>query len=520
MNTTDKPKQPAHPACTPNPPSEGLLDRLFAWLDMSLGAHRQRGELARECHTAVWEVTFEEARGMSRDEARGYIRAYAPEFLLKEVDLVLQRRRVARVAAAADPGRGHRSTRGTGRQRCLPDQIAAVDRPGRVEPAPCDGRRTARSGFMCAGVSTARVQVQGRGRLHYNFGNRQSSDFAVHLFTCVAKGPLSPRAIPDILRVLEKAGLDAAEFRRFPVWSGILTNPSGAASSAKQAVLAIAPVPRIDRKRRESGPLTAWIVNLPDDPHVLAQQKHSLDGSIPPADADPLGGCRPGHHHDGGRQRRRGDLDLRRNGGQDRLQPAMGVHHPRAHGLLRPGNDRAAGRGHQARARGGHFRRLRVLLGMVLHFRPGADQLADLDHGIHRHDAGHVALRHSPVADVRGRDDPDVRHRRHGKILDLREGHPVLLPVQPGLHSRGDLGHADGQRARGLDGRGTGVLPARIPRHGSHDGRGLDHADHGEYRHHDYPLADFLPAVGGGRQGHGRPRHPLRQDRHLRRARW
>ena len=52
------------------------------------------GELARECHTAVWEATHEKARGMSRDEARGYVRAYAPEFLLREVDLVLQRRRV------------------------------------------------------------------------------------------------------------------------------------------------------------------------------------------------------------------------------------------------------------------------------------------------------------------------------------------------------------------------------------------------------------------------------------------
>ena len=31
---------------------------------------------------------------MSRDEARGYIRAFAPEFLRKEVNLVLQRRRV------------------------------------------------------------------------------------------------------------------------------------------------------------------------------------------------------------------------------------------------------------------------------------------------------------------------------------------------------------------------------------------------------------------------------------------
>lgn len=93
MNTTEKPKQPTRPARTPNPPPEGLLDRLFAWFDLSL-VRQAGGELARECHTAVWEVSCEKARGMSRDEARGYIRAFAPEFLLKEVDLVLQRRRV------------------------------------------------------------------------------------------------------------------------------------------------------------------------------------------------------------------------------------------------------------------------------------------------------------------------------------------------------------------------------------------------------------------------------------------
>ena len=85
--------QLAHPARTTNPPAEGLLDRLFAWLDISL-VRQAAGELARECHAAVWEVTYEKARGMSRDEAPGYIRAFAPEFLGKEVDLVLQRRRV------------------------------------------------------------------------------------------------------------------------------------------------------------------------------------------------------------------------------------------------------------------------------------------------------------------------------------------------------------------------------------------------------------------------------------------
>ena len=93
MNTTDMPKQLVHPARTANPPTEGLLDRLFAWLDISL-VRQAAGELARECHVAVCESLSEKARGMSRDEARGYIRAYAPEFLGREVDLVLQRRRV------------------------------------------------------------------------------------------------------------------------------------------------------------------------------------------------------------------------------------------------------------------------------------------------------------------------------------------------------------------------------------------------------------------------------------------
>jgi hypothetical protein len=93
MNTTAKQKQALHFTQTSRSSSEGLLDRLFAWLDISL-VRQAGGELARECHDAVWELTYEKARSMSRDEARGYIRAFAPDFLQKEVDLVLQRRRV------------------------------------------------------------------------------------------------------------------------------------------------------------------------------------------------------------------------------------------------------------------------------------------------------------------------------------------------------------------------------------------------------------------------------------------
>lgn len=73
--------------------TEGLLDQLFVWLDNSM-VRQAGGELARECHIALWEATSQRAREMTRDEARGYIRAYAPEFLVREVDIVLQRRRV------------------------------------------------------------------------------------------------------------------------------------------------------------------------------------------------------------------------------------------------------------------------------------------------------------------------------------------------------------------------------------------------------------------------------------------
>jgi hypothetical protein len=93
MNTTDKAGKKARPARAPKAQSEGVLDRLFAWLDVSL-VRQAAGELARECQAAVLEVCCDKARAMSREEARGYIRAYAPEFLEKEVDLVLQRRRV------------------------------------------------------------------------------------------------------------------------------------------------------------------------------------------------------------------------------------------------------------------------------------------------------------------------------------------------------------------------------------------------------------------------------------------
>ena len=55
MNTTDKPNQPADQARRPDPRTDGLLDRVFAWLDISL-VRQAAGELARECHAAVWSI--------------------------------------------------------------------------------------------------------------------------------------------------------------------------------------------------------------------------------------------------------------------------------------------------------------------------------------------------------------------------------------------------------------------------------------------------------------------------------
>jgi hypothetical protein len=92
MSTSVTPKRPIPPNRSSNSSGESVFDRLFAWLDTSL-IRQAGGELARECHAAVNELTCEQTRNMSRDEARGYIRAFAPEVLMKEVDLVLQRRR-------------------------------------------------------------------------------------------------------------------------------------------------------------------------------------------------------------------------------------------------------------------------------------------------------------------------------------------------------------------------------------------------------------------------------------------
>ena len=51
-----------------------------------------------------------------------------------------------------------------------------------------------------------------------------------------------------------------------------------------------------------------------------------------------------------------------------------------------------------------------------------------------------------------------------GQVLDVREDHAVLLPVQSGLYPRGDLGDEDRQRERGLGSGRSWVLRTALPR--------------------------------------------------------
>ena len=111
--------------------------------------------------------------------------------------------------------------------------------------------------------------------------------------------------------------------------------------------------------------------------------------------------------------------------------------------------------------RRGHFRWLRHLLGLVLHLRSGGDQLADPGDRIHRHDAGDEPVQHPRVGIVPGRDVPAVSDRGHGRVLDLRENHALLLPVQPGLYPRRHLGDADRQRGGRLEGGRQRLLPSQ-----------------------------------------------------------
>jgi hypothetical protein len=91
MNTASLASSPEAPAKSASW-VDRLLDRLFSWLDAPL-IKRAAGELARECRDTIWEDVCQRTSGMGHAQARGYIRAVAPAFLAREVDLVLNRHR-------------------------------------------------------------------------------------------------------------------------------------------------------------------------------------------------------------------------------------------------------------------------------------------------------------------------------------------------------------------------------------------------------------------------------------------
>jgi hypothetical protein len=70
-----------------------LMGRLFRWLNTPL-IKQTGGEIARECRPAAWEHVLLRACEMSPAQVRGYTRAIAPNFVAREVDAVLRRRRV------------------------------------------------------------------------------------------------------------------------------------------------------------------------------------------------------------------------------------------------------------------------------------------------------------------------------------------------------------------------------------------------------------------------------------------
>jgi hypothetical protein len=69
-----------------------LFDSILQWINAPL-VRQAAGEVARECRTAVLDHVYPRTRAMSRAQVRGYVRAWAPAFVLEEVDAVLSRRR-------------------------------------------------------------------------------------------------------------------------------------------------------------------------------------------------------------------------------------------------------------------------------------------------------------------------------------------------------------------------------------------------------------------------------------------
>jgi hypothetical protein len=74
--------------------ADRLFDLLVQWLEAPI-IRQTAGEVARECREPLWEHVHGRIGGMTPAQARGYIRAIAPDFVCDEVDAVLSRRRAS-----------------------------------------------------------------------------------------------------------------------------------------------------------------------------------------------------------------------------------------------------------------------------------------------------------------------------------------------------------------------------------------------------------------------------------------
>ena len=246
-------------------------------------------------------------------------------------------------------------------------------------------------------------------------------------------------------------------------------------------------------------------------PPCTGSARPSTHRPLPAAARDLLRRPRPRHHRDGRRQRRRRHLHLRRHRVEVRLLAALDLHPPGPDGVLRPGDDRPARRRHQARARRGHLRRLRPVLGLVLARRPRHRELADAHHRVHRDDGGDEPVRRAAAG---SRSSSSRRSCSPsccpGEYWTFEKLTLLFCLLQPGLHPGGVLGDGDADARR----RGAQVVEGFFrPDARAASRRAALHRPR-QHRHDDRAVADLLPAERGGGQGARRQGHHVRQVGH------
>jgi hypothetical protein len=75
-------------------------EMFLQWLDARL-VKQAAGEVARECRAALAARAVSSIGHTGAPQCRGYLRALAPVFVVREIDAVLSRRRISRSLRAA-----------------------------------------------------------------------------------------------------------------------------------------------------------------------------------------------------------------------------------------------------------------------------------------------------------------------------------------------------------------------------------------------------------------------------------